>query len=519
MSKPRSHAAPHRATTNPMPRILLAVICFLLTLVAGGAILLDYDLGTAWITTQAALMTVFFIAVFTLGYMQMGTFYLLSSGFLITLSVFHVSYTYLHALGLLDLTGLAESERGYWYEMGGWYIFLSMACFGMGLAFGRRVRRLPPLEPERQARNLATIYWTGVGLMVASTIFFGMTLLEVGNIFRYSRAELFKGVGDTRGFGVFLMTFPTSLMLLVLGSQTRMQRILALTAAVIGILFIMFLGYRSAAITPILVGGIMWNMMGRRIPLPLLLGGGFIILVLIPAVSYLRAQGSYQDLTAADFSKSLEQTSAGDTFRELGAIGGIVANIIEWVPTEVPYEYGATYLFALKYAIPNVGIELGEAERLQDPDGKTSAELLSIMGPSNWYIYRVNKWMFKNGGGGGFSMVAEAYLNFGFSGVVVIFTALGFLFGRLDGVRLTEHARTTLILAALMWPLYIATRNEFGNLVKPTSFNLITMLIWQIGTGWYAQTWRRKYIRMAQPRTRRQPATAAAPAAGKISPV
>jgi|GEM_PF-2545447 len=494
-----NRAAPRRATrrrgrNDALPRAMLALFCLVFALICAGGIFVGYDLGSSWMTVQAVLMSLFFAGVLFFSHQQTKTFYLLSSSYLLTFSVFHVSFTYLHALGVVNLEGLASSERGAWYELGGWYIFLAMTCFGLGTVLGRKIRPEAPLSQERQALCLADVYWVGLGLLLASALLFGSTLLQVGSIFKYSRAELFKGVGDTRGFGVFLMIFPTAALLLVLGAQTRAQYVLGFATALIGAIFIMFLGYRFNALAPILVGAILWTMIGRRIHPVLLLIGALCLLVVIPAVSYFRALGSYDQLTAEDFSKSLEKTTASDTFLELGSTGGIVAAIVHWIPEEAPYQYGKTYLFALESMLPNLSSELSKSQRIQDPDSKTAEELIDAMGPADWYIYRVNRWMYKNGGGGGFSAVAEAYMNLGFFGVVIVFMFVGYVFGRCDVTRLLENSWTLLLVAACIWPFFTGVRNEAGTFIKPISFTLIVILAWKLCTSWYAKSWRRKYI-------------------------
>ncbi len=464
-----------------------------------------YSLGNKWLTPQAMLIGLFIASYAALSYAQLRTFYLLSTAFIFVVCVFHVSFIFLHALGVADMSMMAKGPRGYWYQKAGWYVLLSLASFCVGAALARKRTIIRPVPPEQKALALAKVYWAGIGLTVASILMFALTWIQVGNIFRFSRAELFKGVGDTRGFGVFLMLFPTSAMLLVLGAQTKLQRLYSTIYAVIGTAFIMFLGYRFYAVGPLLVGAIMWRMLGRNIPRTLVIGGVFVLLVVIPAISQLRQMGSYQEISAADFEKTLGASSAEDTFLELGAIGGIVSHVIEWVPKEDPYRYGVTYIEALGNALPNLGGSTTADAREKFIHGGHSKSMLYTLGPSDWYIFKVNRWMFDNGGGGGFSVIAEAYLNFGVMGVILVLMLIGYLLSRAEMAQLHGNARLIMLLAAAIWPFFVTTRNEFSSFVKPASFIIISMACWYYATLWYSKPWRRRVVHSVLMSTKRRP--------------
>ena len=100
------------------------------------------------------------------------------------------------------------------------------------------------------------------------------------------------------------------------------------------------------------------------------------------------------------------------------------------------------------------------------------------MSPADWYIFRVNRWMFDTGGGGGFSFIAEAYLNFGLAGVVVVMLAVGLLLGGLDQRDLRYEPRLLVLAVITMWPLLKIVRNDFDNFVKPIGLIVATLLIW-----------------------------------------
>ncbi len=78
------------------------------------------------------------------------------------------------------------------------------------------------------------------------------------------------------------------------------------------------------------------------------------------------------------------------------------------------------------------------------------------------HLHRSAPWTYAAFGGLGFSAIAEPYLNFGVTGVVVYFLGLGLALGRLDLVLAHAPARRTLALAALVFmPLLLTVRNDF----------------------------------------------------------
>jgi len=476
-------------------RLFLFVVSFLVMLVSIGGIYIDYDLGSSWMHVQATIISLLVISLVAAGRFGVGTFYLFSTAYVIAFCIFLTGYTFLHALGAYDFRYYVAGPERRMFEVGGWYTTLAVACFIFAVpAAWRRPRHLPASN-ERKTLSLADAYWAGIGLLVASVFLFGLTWMQVGNIFRFSRAEIFGGVGDTRGFGTFLMAFPSALVLLVIGARKRSQRLFAFATASLGILFLMFLGYRSQALFPMLVGAVVWVKIGRRIPITLLVTGIFAVTLVIPAVSYFRQLGSYDQLTTTDIAKSFEATKAADTFIEIGGSGGIVAYVAKWVPEEEPYRYGKSYLHALSRSIPNFGLQTREDDRAVFKASGYSVDTAVWISPADWYIFRVNRWMFDTGGGGGFSAVAEAYLNFGIVGIAVIFALYGFLFGRLDQLDLLSGSWRIIFICSLMWPFLTTVRNTFDNFLKPASLILVALLIWHYSTPWIAKLWRQRLVR------------------------
>jgi oligosaccharide repeat unit polymerase len=292
-------------------------------------------------------------------------------------------------------------------------------------------------------------------------------------------------VGDTRGFGFFLLVAPSAMVLMVTGARTCVQKRIAYSIAAITLLLILFLGYRSSALFPTLIGAIIWVKTGRKIPVTVAVVSILVVLIAIPTVSTLRSLGAYKDISKEDFSQSLEQSELQDVFVQLGGVSTVIANVLKWVPAEDSYRYGQSYLLAFYNAIPNIGLNIGESGRLKAHDkGLVDKEEISLMNPGDWYTYKTSKYMFSIGGGSGFSTIAEAYLNFGLPGVILYFLLLGFLLGRLDQVDLRSSPKLMIFSGAMLWPLLKSVRNAFGVFLKPVAFILVSIMIWKAVSIW-----------------------------------
>jgi len=412
------------------------------------------------------------------------SYFLISSALILALSVFHISHVGLQALGVYDFALLKDVEMGIWYQRAGWLFMLSVSSFGIGMSFTGGVtvydsKKLYETESAQLGRSMC--WWYGVGLFMASMLALLMLFYTVGNIFVYSRSEIFGGVGDTRGFGLFQMFFPSSMILLMLGASTKKQRYATYILLIVFGLGILLMGYRSLVMFPILIGTILWVKAGRDLNKTVIVPGLIFLIIAIPTVRYLRTLGSYDSLSSTDVSSSLDQAKIDDIFIELGTTSNIVAYVLKWVPEEEDYRYGYTYWLSIKNTLPNIGSDISSSSRSIIKDSSVDITKLSA---SDWFIYRFNKWMFDTGGGSGFSMIAEPYLNFGLPGVIVFFILLGFIIGKLDSISLLHRPTVLLLSAAIMWPLIKGVRNDFTTFLKPASFILIVFLIWKLSTFW-----------------------------------
>jgi oligosaccharide repeat unit polymerase len=369
-----------------------------------------------------------------------------------------------------------------WYEKGGWCTITALGAYGFGSAisfFKLLITNTTKQHIAPKKDNLNIVFIFGVGLLIASILGCSYTLISVGNILQFSRTEIFGGIGDTRGFGFFLSVYPASIILLVVGSVSSKRFIISISIAVFSLIFILLLGYRSVALFPAIIASILWIKTGRKIPKVVIIPSLIFILFAIPTVRYLRSIGAYNELTYEKIEQSVSQAKIIEIFHELGATSGILANTLKWIPNDESYRYGYSYLAALKEVVPNISLNIAKSDRL---DAKNTGQKKSLfyMSPSDWYIYKYNRWMYDTGGGSGFTMIAEAYYNFGIVGIVIIFTIIGFIITSIDLINILIFPYIIIYSAIIMWPFMKMVRNTFASFVKSISLTLIAMIIWYI---------------------------------------
>jgi oligosaccharide repeat unit polymerase len=470
-------------------RFLLFAFSLLMAGLALLYILGDIKMSRQWpvyITACFAAWTLIYAAS---SYVIFKTVYLFTTAYIISLSVFHLGHIISHSVGWFSVQHLVAGSMTNFFQRAGWYCILALGSIGVGGAVGLKISAAPTnrIEPDPKIieRNLSATYWIGLGLLAASIVSLVLVVIKVGNIFVFSRTEIFAGIGDTRGFGFFLLVAPSANILLVCGARTKGEKLFSYSLAILTFFSLLFLGYRSSALFSALIGVIVWTKLGKKVPILVAAAAVIFVLISIPAVRYLRALGPYQDISREEIIHSLKESEVKDVFSEVGGVAGIVAYVLKWVPAEDPYRYGQSYWLALADAIPNVGLNQKKSKRSKFRKKIViNKKMLRKMTPSDWFIYRTNKWMFESGGGSGFSAIAEAYLNFGLPGVICFFSIIGFLLCRLDQVDLRMHAKTLIFSGAMLWPLLKSVRNTIGVFMKPLAFVIVSILIWQLITFW-----------------------------------
>lgn len=475
-------------------KMLLLVFSSIIAVVACYLVTQPPQLHADWSIEVTAVSLMCLGSFFVFSLLLFKTPYLFTGVYLLALSLFHLGITVPESLGLLqtvpESSGLIEVGNWHsgslvkWLEQAGWYTVLALACIGVGFGLSVTPSRLAQMhrqvDSDRKNQTLSMAFQDGIGLLLASGVMLGLAIGSFGNLLSYSRVDFFRGTGDTRGLGVFLMTFPSAVTLVMIGARTRFQQLFAWLLFLFGFVLIMLSGYRTSALYPMLIGAAVWVKIGRRIPMVYAAVAGLILVMAISAVGILRAH-KYQEMDVKKLERSVESASTEDTFVTVGQTGGLLAHVLRLVPHSDSFRYGGTYVQYLQASIPNITGSINKSDRtIALRESRTDPKAIARTPPSDWLTYRVLPEKFAVGEGVGFTGIGEPYLNFGLPGVVIFFLALGYLLGRLDQINLLEHPAMLVFAAAILWRLVQTVRDDFGNFIKPMVFIYIMLMLWRM---------------------------------------
>lgn len=229
-----------------------------------------------------------------------------------------------------------------------------------------------------------------------------------------------------------------SAMFLLAGSKGRRTGV-ALSAAIIFsyVAGTFFLGGRAAASTALI--GYLWlySRTVRRIRVrTLVLPGLAIAFVVFPLVRAVREVRGL-DRTSLEFTRSAWSSVDNPVVMIVSEVGnsmGTVAYTLDLVPTIRPYDGGVSYVYALLAVVPNL---------FWDVHPTTAHGTMSV-----WLVKTVQPGTAAVGGGLGYSYIAEAYANFGFTMGPLAIMILGAIAGKLSSSVLRAPNQAVLAMAA-----------------------------------------------------------------------
>lgn len=200
------------------------------------------------------------------------------------------------------------------------------------------------------------------------------------------------------------------------------------------------IGSRGAAIMPLLAMLWLWDVVVRPIPRTLLAGvAAVFLLVVFPVVGATRNEVIGVDLFSIEFlTKTL--TSINNplvaSISEMGFSATAIGWTMELVPKVRPFDWGMSFLVSVLTLVPNVFTS-----------GRHPALTMSGYDtPDNWLVGIIDPAFASQGGGLGFSFIAEAYLNFGWFGMILL-GVIGFLFAKF--VQWAVHDRDPVKMAII----------------------------------------------------------------------
>lgn len=220
------------------------------------------------------------------------------------------------------------------------------------------------------------------------------------------------------------------------------------------------LGYRSKAVTALLVYFWLWHKVIQPLPATFLFIsssiGLFVVLPLIKAIrSYIGAERLQLNFLIASYF-SIDNpfiaiiTEFGDSMRA-------IAYTLQLVPTNIGFQWGSGYLYSLFAIIPNL------FWRLHPSIARETA--------AYWLVNTVAPNIAEHGGGLGYSFIAEAYFNFSWIGAPIILGLISYLFMKFVfwGTKDKNSSKLAIVASFLSFFLFYA---------RSDSTIMIRALIW-----------------------------------------
>jgi len=248
---------------------------------------------------------------------------------------------------------------------------------------------------------------------------------------------------------------PGSYLLLIGGKRRKVDLIVGAAVLSVHAVIALFLGFRGGSVMPLVPAAWLWDRCVGRLPRTLLLVIAAILLIVVfPLVRETRrVPGKERTSTSYLVSAYSEvQSPLTSMVSELGTSMMTIAYTLELVPRERGYDMGATYAYGLLTVMPSLFWE------------RHPVVVHGLCGA--WLIQTVDPYVAEQGGGIGYSFIAEAFLNFGVLGVPFVALLTGylvvqfFLWGERGGA-----ARLAMVAAFVPTLLFYA-RGEFADLSR-----------------------------------------------------
>lgn len=361
--------------------------------------------------------------------------------FLCALLAFHSGQVLLHVIGMADI---ADVNRDIPLELLSSAVTLStmgMVSFHFAgiLAFWRQRGAWGNTASRSRSSEIDRLWLkggdhallaVGIPLLAVGTVPFVLQLREevsiawewgYGGFFASPVLTGFAGGGKALGRVLAQFFVPGVFFSAASGKVSRpVKQLLLVTLLAVGVLRIAF-GQRAHGTMLLFATLWYWHLMVKRLSPQMLIGiGALLIGIVFPGVGVVRgtplgewfaSDGVAQVWRTLEAPVKLAMLEMGGTLR-------VVAVTAELIPGSFPYRLGESYLYAMSRIVPNVFWDIHPAVIHGDL--------------GRWFTMTVSPETYAAGGGLGFSMIAEAYANFGRLGTPVVMGLVGYGVQRLS---------------------------------------------------------------------------------------
>lgn len=344
-------------------------------------------------------------------------------------------------------------------------VALALASLHLGGLLGcfacRGKKALDRSQIEADSYSLLPLRIVGLGLIVISIVpFFAemrrtVSVVMSSGYFGIFQQEKMTGIDSLPS--ILSRFFIPGVMFFAVGSKhVALARTLATMAIFIYSGLSLFLGRRSRGGYTLISYAWLWDRLIAPLPKALLGIWGIILLfVVFPSIKVVRNISAAQRMSMGYMLETFLsiESPAVAVIAEIGGSMGTIAHTMELVPNARPFDMGAGYLYALLTLLPNLFWDV-HPSIVRGTGG-------------DWLVWTVEPMTAAIGGGLGFSVIAEAYLNFGWIGVPVVMGIIGFLFGRVveRSYSSPDPGRVAFLVCILPSILGLA-RSETANVLR-----------------------------------------------------
>ena len=289
------------------------------------------------------------------------------------------------------------------------------------------LRRIRQVASPRQIHSLSSdtttlniIGWALLGISIVpivSNLYQALSVVTREGYFALYQQE--AGIGIQSGAQILAGFFVTAVIFLF-ASHPHSKGYVFLTAFLIAaqFLILMIVGARYNAVAPLLAYAWVWHRCRKPLSAVVILVSAIGMLALFSFVKDTRNTAIVDrtfDYVAANPDESIQNPIASSV-AEMGGSLQTVAYTIDLVPSYRPYDYGVQYAYSLFTVFPNFFWAVHPS--------------IAHGTPAAWLVQTVAPDVAAAGGGMGYSLIAESYLNFGYWGVPVVLLLLGYFYVR-----------------------------------------------------------------------------------------
>ncbi|GGA79152.1 hypothetical protein GCM10011369_21350 [Neiella marina] len=335
------------------------------------------------------------------------------------------------------------------------YSYIGLFAMSCAMLVGSNHRAVEQVSTTLRQQDAAKV--TGVVFLLVSVpaaIYDLVDMLRLvlsGGYFALFNSEQSYGAsGIIKVLGFFL--FPALYLTLIGFRDNRPVVTLLWLLATVFTVVKLAMGARLVALVPFLIMLSLWDVTVQQVGRKSIYAvAAVLVIVVFPALSLLRVGGELDQNSGIGHSMF-------EIIKEMSDSISPLVWVMQRVPSEMDFTQGHSFLLAASTAIPNLFWDVHPAQQ-----GSLS----------KWLVYEVDPWMAKQGGGFGFSIFAEFYLNFYWYGIpLIFFTTL--LISRFSSVRANPINTAfcfSCFLGLMLWPR--------GELVAVARF-----IMWNAGIPW-----------------------------------